>query len=226
MAKALRDQLSTATTLAASVYERMRADVLVGNWTPGQKLGIESLREHYETGATPLREALNRLAAEGLVKHLDQRGFIAAPVSGDALRELTTTRVWLDGLAVEQGIAAKTPAWEESVVLALHRLAKLPRSLLSERYEENPEWERLHRAFHMALIAHSGSRWLTAFCEQLYDQAYRYRQLAMKTSYRVRDELAEHRAIVEAVVAGDAAVARQAVALHFGRTADIIGQAS
>ena len=214
--------MESSTTLIASAYERLRADVLSGHWAPGQKLGIDSLREHYDTGATPVREALNRLAAEGWVLHLEQRGFAVAPVSEDALRELAQTRVWVETMALRKCIERRDPAWEEGVVLALHRLSKMPRSLSLERYDENPEWEKLHRAFHVALVAHCGSRWLVAFCEQLYDQAYRYRQLAVKRAYKSRDELAEHRAVVDAIVAGDAEAACAALQAHYSRTTQII----
>ena len=139
--------METSTTLIASAYERLRADVLSGRLAPGQKLGIESLRDQYDTGATPVREALNRLAAEGWVLHLEQRGFAVAPVSEDALRELAQTRVWVETLALRKSMERKkNSAWEEGVVLALHRLSKMPRSLSTVRYDENPEWEKLHCA--------------------------------------------------------------------------------
>ncbi len=212
----------TSASLTASTYERLRADVLSGHWTPGSKLGIEALRGHYGTGATPVREALNRLAAEGWVQHLEQRGFAVASVSEDALRELAKTRVWVETLALTQGLLARTPAWEEQLVLALHRLSKTPRSLFADRYVENPAWEALHREFHRVLVSQCGSRWLIGFCEQLYDQAHRYRQLAVKKSYKRRHELDEHKAMVDAVLAGDTQAACQALTGHYEKTADII----
>lgn len=209
-------------TLVSSIYERLRGDILSGVWQPGRKLGIHALRDHYQAGPTPVREALNRLAAEGWVQHLDQRGFAVAPVSDAALRELIDTRIAIETLALRQCMERKTADWEERLVLALHRLSKIPRSLSPEHYEENPAWEILHRALHVTLIDQCGSRWLIAFCEQLYDQAYRYRQLAVKTAYRKRDELDEHRAIVDAVVRGDADAACEALRAHYNRTAAII----
>lgn len=214
--------MESSTTLIGAAYERLRADLLSGHWTPGQKLGIETLREHYQTGATPVREALNRLSAEGWVLYLEQRGFAVAPVSEEALRELAQTRIWVETMALRKSMQRKEAAWEESVVLALHRLSKTPRSLSAKHYDENPAWEKLHRAFHMALVEHCGSRWLLAFCEQLYDQAYRYRQLAVKRAYKQRDELAEHRALVDAIVAADADAACAALEAHYTRTTRII----
>ena len=70
--------------------------------------------------------------------------------------------------------------------MAHHRLAKTPRSLASERFEDNPEWEPLHRAFHRALIGGCGSRWLLTFCEQLAYQHHRYLRLSAPRAFPKR----------------------------------------
>jgi DNA-binding GntR family transcriptional regulator len=214
--------METTPTQTSSIYERLRNDILIGRWQPDMKLGIEALRDHYATGATPLREALNRLVAEGWVMHLDQRGFAVASVSAAAFKELAETRIWVETLALAKAMQRHSTEWEERVVLALHRLSKTPRSLSDDRYEENPAWEKQHRAFHFTLIENCGSRWLLAFCEQLHDQAYRYRQLAVRAAYLERDELAEHRAVVDAIGRGDIDAATRALTAHYTRTTEFI----
>ena len=174
-----------------------------------------------------MREALSRLSSDGLVERREQRGFYVAPISADDLRELIKTRCWVEGLALRESIANRTPQWEEALVLALHRLSRVPRSLGSATSATNPgttnpEWEQLHRAFHLALIRNCGSRWLLAFCEGLIDQAYRHRQLAVAKIYPERNEAAEHRAIVQAAIEGDADTAVRELEAHFQRTAAII----
>ena len=95
----------------------------------------------------------------------------------------------------------RTRAGTQGATGGVHRLSRAARSLHEDRYEENPQWERLHRAFHFALLQGCGSDLLLGFCEQLYDQAYRYRQLAALSAYKQRGELDEHRAIFDAVMA-------------------------
>jgi DNA-binding GntR family transcriptional regulator len=214
--------LQTSMTLITAMYDRLREDLLKGFWPPGKKLGIRALTSHYETGATPVREALNRLSAEGLVKHHNQRGFEASPVSDTGLRELAQTRIWVETLALQKSMQRTTAQWEETLVLSLHRLKKTPRSLSRDHYLENPEWEQHHRGLHMALIGNCGSHWLVNFCEQLYDQAYRYRQLAVSVVYKSRDEGAEHKAIVDAVLASNVQVACEALTGHYNKTTQII----
>lgn len=213
--------MTETATLIRSAYDRLRADVLDCVWPPGSKLVLQQLKDHYDLGASPLREALNRLASEGWVVHNEQRGFSVAGASPASLRDLVRTRVALESLAVEQAIALRSPAWEEGLVLAFHRLKRIPRSLDADSYQENPEWERLHREFHRALLAGCESPLLLGFCDQLYEQAYRYRQLAARKAYRRRNELAEHEAMFQAATTGNVAEARRLLAEHYERTADI-----
>jgi len=78
-----------AGTLASTVFEQLRRDIVSVQLAPGEKLRIEALRERYGVGGSPVREALNRLSAEGLVWQQDQKGFRVAPVSERELEELT-----------------------------------------------------------------------------------------------------------------------------------------
>jgi DNA-binding GntR family transcriptional regulator len=217
--------MNAPVSLSRQVHERLRADLLSGFWQPGKKLLMHQLRERYQLGASPLREALNRLATEGLVVHNDQRGFVVAQASAAQLRDLVRTRISLESLALEQALANRTPEWEESLVLAFHRLSRAPRSVQPDSYEENQQWEQLHRAFHFALLQACDSPLMLGFCEQLYDQAYRYRQLAAYKAYKRRDELSEHRAIFDAVLAGRLEEARLLMAAHYEHTALYFTQA-
>jgi DNA-binding GntR family transcriptional regulator len=212
-----------APTLATTLYDRLRTDLLAGLHEPGGRLAIEALCERYATSQTPLREALNRLVADGLVQRREQRGFAVSEASAADLVEITRTRCWLEEIALRESIAAHDDAWEEALVLAHHRLARTPRSLREDRFEDNPLWEPLHRAFHRALIAGCGSRWLLGFCDQLADQHHRYRRLsAPKAFARKRGVKGEHQALFEAAVAGDADLAVTLLHAHFERTARVI----
>lgn len=211
-----------AATRATSVYDQLRTGLLAGELEPGAKLAIEALAECYETSQTPLREALNRLVSDGLVERREQRGFVVAGISADDLAEITKTRCWLEEVALRESIAARSTEWEEALVLAHHRLARTPRSLSDSRFEDNPEWEPLHRAFHRALIGGCGSRWLLNFCEQLADQHHRYRRLSAPRAFAKRGVKSEHQQLMEAAVAGRADEAVALLRAHFERTAKII----
>jgi DNA-binding GntR family transcriptional regulator len=218
-------QLAPASsTQASNVYDRLREDLLSGRLVPSRKLQMRFLIEMYQTGQTPLREALNRLTADGLVEVREQRGFYVRDISRAELAELTKTRCWVESLALRESMAASTPPWEEQLLLAQHRLGRTPRSLNQTEFEDNPEWERLHRIYHRTLIGHCGSASLIAFCGQLADQLYRYRRLSIRKAFPSRHVGDEHLAITNAVMSGNADEAVKLLTAHYRKTADVILQ--
>lgn len=212
-------------TLSATVYARLRKEIVDGTLEPGGKLRIGVVSARYGVTSTPVREALSQLASEGFVRRWEQRGFTVAAASEPELQELTQTRCWMEEVALRQAKLNATPAWEEGIVLALHRLSRTARSTDAATFQENPAWEGAHRAFHMALLATCPSRFLLDFCAQLSDHATRYRRLAMTAVYPNRDIMAEHRAIADAALSGQANAAVDVLTAHYRRTASIVAGA-
>lgn len=207
-----------SATLATSVFERLRSDILEGTiLRPGEKLRIEALRERYQVGGSPLREALNRLSALHLVEQIEQRGFRVTVITPDDVQELARTRCWISEIAIRQAIAHGDVFWEEEIVVAHHRLRRCHEHVT----RPNREWEILHRRFHAALIAACPSRWLREFHETLFDLSDRVRHLSVRQNGNARDVVAEHQAITDATVSRDAPKAIQLLNAHFSRTAEI-----
>ncbi|OAN90826.1 GntR family transcriptional regulator [Sulfitobacter geojensis] len=206
------------TSATLSAYLVLRDMILTGALAAGQKLKIEELRAILDTGASPVREALSLLTSDMLVERLDQRGFRAAPVSHANFREILTLRCTLEDLALRQSIAAATPAWEENVVLAHHRMKKAA-------VNDAATFEGAHKAFHMALLSNSGSPVLERYCAQLYDLNIRYRNLAAHDdAYDERDVSAEHDAILDAAVGLDAARACASLQRHYRVTGEYLSR--
>ncbi|MCA0047045.1 GntR family transcriptional regulator [Mesorhizobium sp. B283B1A] len=212
------DGTGPKSTLASTVYHQLRDDLLGGALETESKLRVEWVVSKYGAGASPVREALNRLASEGLLGRHDQRGFFIMPVTAAELEELTRTRCWLEERALRESIAHRTAEWEEQLVLALHRLGRASRHDLPSI---NPDWEKLHRTFHRVLISACRSHWLVGFCDQLSDHADRYRQMANDGEGIQRDGFAEHRLIAECALDGNADGAVQALIDHYQLTASM-----
>lgn len=208
----------TGLTLASSVYESIRHDIMNGGIKPGDKLLFDVLREKYSIGISPLREALNRLHADGWVVREEQKGFRAAEISADELHKIVRTRIMVEGAAIAEAIRLQDVASEETLVLAYHRLKKEKRYTGGER---SLTWERRHRDFHMALVTGANLPHLTTFCMQLFDIAERYRILCA-SSYPERNERDEHEQIVSAYLDGDAARTIALLSAHYQVTVDII----
>jgi DNA-binding GntR family transcriptional regulator len=211
-----------APTAAGVAYARLRGDILRGILMPLERLRVNDTSERYGCGAIPMREALNRLTAEHLVVHSEQRGFAVAPISAADLRDLTLARSMLVEVAMREAVMNGDAGWEERVLLSYHRLGKVPRYLSLEPRVPNPAFDDPHREFHSALISGCGSQWVVSMCARLFDHAERYRNLSRQIKVAPRED--EHKKIV------DAALARrmeEAVALskrHVEITAEIILQ--
>ena len=213
---------SRASTQASSVYDRLQADILSGSLEPGRKLRLKDLIELYDTGNSPLREALNRLSANGMVVREENRGFRVPPARVSDLLELTRTRCWLEEIALRQSIQNGDEAWEERIVLAYHWLSRAAQSNDAEARHTSPEWEEHHRDFHLALISACDSDILIDFCAQLHKRTFRYRNLSEVVAYRDRHELEEHRELQEAVLNRDADRAVELLTKHYTITSDIV----
>lgn len=210
---------ATPVTRAAHLVSRVRADLLAGEFAPGEPLRLAAVRTRYDAGLTPLREALFQLAAEGLVTVEGQRGFRAAPLSTQDLIDVTEQRVLLEGQALRLSIELGDLAWESQVLAAHHRLAH---TAMLERNSMTPtaEWTEAHRVFHRSLVEACGSAWLLRFRDVLSDQSERYRRWSLRESPD-RDVAGEHRALAEATLARDADLAVRCLAEHYRRTATL-----
>ena len=206
-------------TLTQSVYAQLRADILNGRMRPGEKIRAEALRRRFNTASSPVREALNRLLSEGFVALEEQKGFRVAPVSAEELKELVKTRWWIDGLAIRESIERFDLEWAENLILALQRLSRTHRGDTGQN--ESSEWESRHMDFHLALIDGCGSRWIKRISAQLFDAAERYRLLALEQVLE-RNELQEHRDLVDACINRDADRAIALLDHHYTQTFEAI----
>jgi DNA-binding GntR family transcriptional regulator len=206
------------TTLATTVYQRLRGEIIQGGFGPGEKLRIEAIASAYGVGSNAVREALSRLSAERLVERHEQRGFSVPAIALDDWRVLVRTRCWLECKALEEAMARRDQGWEEGMVLALHRLSRFR----SDWPQERAGWEDAHRNFHRALLANCGSPWLLEFCEILADHAARYISISHAYGNKPRDGQAEHEALMRAALDGTAEEACALLVAHYTKTLQTI----
>lgn len=212
-----------AKTLADEAYQRIREDIIHGAFVPNQKLQPDVLRERYDIGLSPVREALSRLALDGLAVAEGQRGFFVAPVSKGELLDIADLRIRFAVLAVERSLKIGDDKWENRVVTTYYQLNKIEKQLERDPATYADEWERRNRAFHLALESGCNSPWLIHFCEMLYDQLERYRRLFVSYPSIDPSIYDEHRAIMECALSRDEK-ACELLAKHFTHASEIIHQ--
>lgn len=207
-------------SLVEDVYGALRTDILFGRRLPASRLPINEIAEEHAVSVSVVREAVTRLASEGLVEATPQRGFRVRPISLEHFRDLTWVRIQIETMALRQSIARGDVAWEADLVAAHHRLAVTPMYL--DDGTGNTEWMAAHGAFHAALAAAAGSPVLERVRGQLYDASELYRYWSASLPHRGgRAHVAdEHKAILDAALGRDADLAVDLVTRHLRATAD------
>lgn len=207
----------TSETLASVIYNQVRQEILSGVMPPDEKINIRALCERFDVGFSPVREALNRLLSQQLVRQTDRRGFKVVPASWAELADLTRARCLINEAALRASITNGDSAWEEQVLLSFHRLLRTPRDDLAPGFSQ---WTQAHRRFHASLLAACGSTYLMEYCDQLFDAAERYRLLGLSAVGQRIDADEEHRAIMQATIDRRADDATALLVRHFAKTVD------
>lgn len=216
--------MEKSSSVTASLTKQVAQEILAGVLEPGSRLKLQGLGKRYGTSAIPLREALSRLANQGLVVFEDQKGFSVAPVSRADLIDLTDTRIEIENIALRRSIERGDVEWETGIVSAAHRLSRIPTYLDEEQRHLSPQWEGAHSEYHRCLVAACDSERLLAMRDVLADQSRRYRYLAGLYARTPRLVEGEHREIVDAVLRRDAGAATEAMARHLRETTNMILQ--
>jgi GntR family transcriptional regulator, carbon starvation induced regulator len=205
-------------------YQTIRDDIISGKLLPEEKLKIRDLRLRYNTGSSPLREALSKLTADGFVTRTENRGFRVAHADVTGYSDLLDARCWIESVAAREAIASGDSTWEYGVLIAGYDLDKGYQVLGQDQGLPNPEFERLHKRYHMALISGCNNKVIQDICSQLYDHATRYRLLSHvrldKSAHDAR--AAEHREITTAALAREGDRCVELLCAHYRRTATLL----
>jgi GntR family carbon starvation induced transcriptional regulator len=211
---------SAQKTRADKAHQTLRADILNGTYPPGYKLKFEFLQSELGYSASPLREALTRLTADGLVTSEQRRGFTVAVISVAELHDITRLRCMLEPLALRDSIENGDDAWEADLLSAFHRLSKIEERVGSEPNIPDDDWAYWHKHFHESLLAACPSVKLLQIRQGLFEQSDRYRFLSAARRKTARDKLVEHKELLDAALDRDADKACKLMENHILLTAE------
>lgn len=182
----------------------LQRDIVRGVFTPDERLKVEQLCQFYQIGQNPVREAILILATSGLLVHEHQKGYRVAPVSLHDFEDAWDIYQRLYRIAMNLAVERGDEAWEESVVLQLHRSLKVKKVLPSDDPESREMWQQAYIRLHRALLAGCQSPLLQEILLDIGGRLERYINLFADLNLDLqRDHHAEHRKIVDALVARD-----------------------
>ena len=197
-------------SLEERVYFTLEEEIINGTLKCGDNLTEVALSKRLGVSRTPLRAALHRLAEEGLVEIVPNRGAVVVGVTNDDLVDIYKIRMRLEGLASSEAAAKVTEEQKKE----LRELVEL-----SEYYIKKKDAERLKELdgkFHNIIFEASGNRLLRKTLSELHRNIKGYRKLSLTVPERLEKSVMEHREILRAIERGDSAEADRLTALHIG----------
>lgn len=204
--------------IAVPVADRLRDDILQGAFPPGERLIELQLTERYGVGRAAIRAALVELDAEGLVQREANRGATVRRITvGDAV-EITEARAALEGL-IARLAAERATADERDELQTL--MADMTRAVAQD---DKLRYSKLNRVLHAALRRIARHRVADDLVANLRNRAAHHQFRLALMPGRAAVSLGQHRAIVEAVVAGDGPAAETAMREHLASVTDVLRQ--
>lgn len=187
-------------------YNHIKRKILSLEFKPGDPLSEKQLMEEIGASRTPIREALNKLEEEHLVKIHPMRGIFVTEVSVKDVVDVYSLRTVLEPFAVRLAMSRLTPT-------ALEPYSKFWGEASS--LHDNEEHLLMDSSFHRCISDASSNKYLIQTLSLLYNQAARIRMLSLSRFMSRREETkAEHLEIIDAIMAGDSLRAEKAMATH------------
>jgi len=209
------------STLSQQCYEQLQNEIIEGILIPGQKLKVAPIKERFNIGQSPVREALSRLVSFGLVEIEDNKGFRVSTISESDIRDTYTIFTQIENIALSLAIKHGDAIWEANIVAELHKLSLLENK---KGFDSYAQWAECNYNFHKALIAGCNSPTLLEIRRNLYMKFDRYCRMSYQIS---KHELSvnnhEHKKIAQAVLNRDKKTAQDLMAYHInGAIEDVI----
>lgn len=203
-----QDPVMTTATLAQQVYQHLRQGILANDYPPGASLREETLAAHFKVSRVPVREALRRLAAEGLVTLTPRQGAAVSSLSPKQFLDAYQVREALETLAIRLAIpkmTARALAGLEALNEEMRRRAAAGKT---------DAFFAANDAFHAFLVLQSENNDLASIHETLMDRMHRFRWPSLDLRGGMERSIEEHEAILTAIRSGDADEAVRLLAAH------------
>jgi len=194
-------------TTVDELYQTLREQIINGDYHPGFRLSQQALATELKVSRTPLREALSRLAAEGLVVGEANRGMEVAPVYNDHAEQSYGLRLLIEPPTIGAIVDDIT---EEDMDRMRRVLGEMDRTADNHRIQE---FQRLHFQFHEATLRHYPETF-RELIQSLHTNIYRHQRLYFSRPDVPKSFLQVDRSFCEAMAARNAALARQYMEFH------------
>ena len=214
----MKSPVENELPLAEIAYRQVRQAIVRCEFEPGHRLRVDELSKRFDISSSPVREALCRLAEQGMVRAIDNRGFRVAPLTVEGIADLTRVRLLVECEALRDAMEHRDDHWEAGIVAAAHALALVEQRLGDKPVALDNDWSERHRAYHLALYASCSSPLLLDLVAELFDGAERYRRYSASHRITHRKKHNEHQKIMKCVLGAQAGEAVELLRKHICAT--------
>ena len=209
-------------SIAERVYQDLRAELLLGQFSYGDRLIEENLAERFKCSRTPVREALHRLQADGHVVKHPMGGTTPHPPQASAMREVYEMRTVIEDLIVRRAALAEDQSkvvelrtnWDE-----LRTKTKRNRTVL-----QTPDFVYADEAFHEGIGAAAGNTAASRYLRDINERIRILRVHDFTTGDRIKTTIDEHIEIADAILGNEAEAAAALMRVHIDRSARVVEQ--
>ncbi len=198
-------------TVAEKAYIAIRERVLSGEYLAGDRLREEDLAEAVGVSRTPVREALRRLDAEGLVEFVPNRGAHVAAWSQHDLEEIFDLRTLLEGYGARLAASKITQAELEELAEFAGQMEAIVEHGIVGHYREVT---LLNNRFHRLVVEAARNKRLTSLVGSLVQMPLQQRTLREYTDRSLHRSMSQHRDLIEALTIGDNVWAEAVMQAH------------
>ena len=200
---------TTGASLVDAAYQQIRQRILDNAWPPGHRALEQEVALALGMSRTPVREALMRLSAEGLVEVIPRHGVRVLPVSPTDMREIYEILTALECMAAEL-LARRQPSAAELKPL-VDATKAMDKALKADDLDA---WAAADESFHAQLLELAGNRQLQATVLNYWDRAHRARMFTLRLRPKPINSTKEHMQMLERLRAGDADGAARVTRAH------------
>jgi DNA-binding GntR family transcriptional regulator len=203
-----------AANLTDAVYEQLRSEIVRGELRPNERLVEAEIAERLQVSRTPVRESLQRLAADGLVMSR-RRGWVVYEHTIEQIRDIYETRMALEGFATRLATERATPQQLQDIAGILVDSAGILHAPREHLVGVNDR-------FHDAIVEASGNRQLVAFIKRNRLYYFNYRVAAMYTDDEAAASRDQHERLADALLRRDGDRAEAITRAHIATALRVI----
>jgi DNA-binding GntR family transcriptional regulator len=211
-----RKPIARPELLVDQIARRLVAEILTGQLMPGQRISTAGIAEDLQVSHIPVREALRRLEAEGLVQSIPHQRAIVAGVSLEELEELYELRQLIEADTAQRAAGRYTADDIAGIRVMMEEM------LAADPEDHESDFWQLHYDFHWAVLRPGMDSWRQRLIRLLWQAAERYRRLFPLVGGSWTDSRADHAALAEAAASSDPELLREVLIRHLDRTRETV----